>query len=103
MTRAFKAIHARPENLKKSRPKNEFHEKKNSYQIPSIFYNFKNGQKSIYEQKSIFEVGKSLKLNVFHENLKKVQAKKIVKSNEFFFDQIPFFAILRMAKNQFLN
>ena len=39
---------------------------------------------------------------------KKVQAKKLVKSNKsisriIFFDQIPFFEISKMAKNQFLN
>ena len=38
---------------------------------------------------------------------KKVQARKLVKSNKsisrIFFDQIPFFAISKMAKNQFLN
>ena len=41
------------------------------------------------------------------ENIKKVQAKKTCeKKNQFheiFFDQIPFFAISKMAKNQFLN
>ena len=40
--------------------------------------------------------------------LKNVQAKKTrkIKINQFheiFFDQIPFFAISKMAKNQFLN
>ena len=55
-----------PENLKKSRPKknssnqiNQFHEK--FFWPNSIFFcNFKNGQKSIFEQ------GKSLKQNNFH-------------------------------------
>ena len=43
------------------------------------------------------------------ENLKKSRPKKLVKSNKsitrllFFFDQIPFFAISKLAKNQFLN
>ena len=42
------------------------------------------------------------------ENLKKSGPKKLVKSNKSisrktFFDQIPFFAISKMAKNQFLN
>ena len=41
------------------------------------------------------------------ENLKKSRPKKLVKSNKSisrkFFDQIPFFAISNMAKNQFLN
>ena len=52
-------------------------------QIP-FFCNFKNGQKSI------FELGKSLKLPEvqFHEKI---------------FEQIPFFAISKMAKNQYLN
>ena len=40
------------------------------------------------------------------QKIKKVEAKKLVKSNKsisrFFFDQIPFFAISKMAKNQFL-
>ena len=36
---------------------------------------------------------------------KKVPTKKLVKSNKsrIFFDQNPFFAISKMAKNQFLN
>ena len=42
------------------------------------------------------------------ENLKKSRPKKLLKSNKsisknFFFDQIPFYAISKMAKNQFLN
>ena len=42
------------------------------------------------------------------QNLKKLQAKKLVKSNKsiseiIYFDQILFFAISKMAKNQFLN
>ena len=43
------------------------------------------------------------------ENLKKFRPKKLVKSNtksisqEFFFAQNPFFAVSKMAKNQFLN
>ena len=42
------------------------------------------------------------------ENLKKSRQKKIMKSNKsisrkYLFDQIPFFAISKMAKNQFLN
>ena len=41
------------------------------------------------------------------ENLKKSRPKKLMKSNKsssrFFFDQIPFFAISKMAKKQFLN
>ena len=42
------------------------------------------------------------------ENLKKSRPKKLVKSNKSisrknFFDQIQFFAISKMAKNQFLN
>ena len=42
------------------------------------------------------------------ENLKKSRPKKHVESNKSilrknFFDQIPFFAISKMAKNQFLN
>ena len=45
---------------------------------------------------------------MFTKHLLNVQAKKIVKSNKSilrknFFDQIPFFAISKMAKNQFLN
>ena len=41
------------------------------------------------------------------ENSKKSWAKKLMKSNKSisrnFFEQIPFFAISKMAKNQFLN
>ena len=42
------------------------------------------------------------------ENFKKSRPKKLVKSNKSisrknFFDQNPFFAISKMAKNQFLN
>ena len=42
------------------------------------------------------------------ENFKKSRPKKLVKSNKstsriFFFYQIPFFAISKMAKNQLLN
>ena len=42
------------------------------------------------------------------ENLKKSRPKKLLKSNKSisrkkFFDQIPFFAISKMAKIQFLN
>ena len=42
------------------------------------------------------------------ENLKESRPKKLVKSNKIdftknFFDQIPFFAISKMAKNQILN
>ena len=41
------------------------------------------------------------------ENIKKSRPKKHVKSNKsisrIFFDQIPFFAISKMAKNHFLN
>jgi len=41
------------------------------------------------------------------ENLKKSRPKKLLKSNklfhEIFLDQIPFFAISKIAKNQFLN
>ena len=42
------------------------------------------------------------------ENNKKSRAKKLVKSKNLFheifsFDQIPFFAISKMAKNQFFN
>ena len=42
------------------------------------------------------------------EKLKKSRPKKLVKSNKSisrknYFDQIPFFAISKMAKNQFLN
>ena len=42
------------------------------------------------------------------ENLKKFRPKKLVKSNKSIsrkksFDKIPFFAISKMAKNQFLN
>ena len=38
------------------------------------------------------------------ENLKKSRPKKLVKSiSRIFFDQIPFFAISKMAKNQFLE
>ena len=42
------------------------------------------------------------------ENLKKSSPRKLKKSNKLisrkiFFDQIPFFAISKMAKNQFLN
>ena len=41
------------------------------------------------------------------ENIKKSRPKKLVKSNnqfhEFFLDQMPFFAISKMAKNGFLN
>ena len=77
-----------PENLKKSRPKKLVTSNKsisrNFYWPKSIFCHFKNGQKSI------FELGKSLKL------LK-------IQFHEFFFDQIPFFAISKMAKNQFLT
>ena len=60
--------HSGPENLKKSRPKKLMKSDKSIsqkiffYQIP-FFCNFKNGQKSI------FELGKSLKLPEmqFHE------------------------------------
>ena len=49
--------------------------------------------------------------NILHsgpENLKKSRPKKLVESNKSisrkkFFDQNPFFAISKMAKNQFLN
>ena len=49
-----------------------------------------------------------LKAHSGAENLKKSRPKKLVKSNKAisrkkFFDQIPFFAISKMAKNQFLN
>ena len=42
------------------------------------------------------------------ENIKKSRPKKLVKPNKSmsgkkFFDQIPFFAISKLAKNQFLN
>ena len=42
------------------------------------------------------------------EKLKKSRPKKLVKSNKsisriYFFGQIPFFAISKLAKNQFLN
>ena len=42
------------------------------------------------------------------ENVKKSRTKKLMKSNKSisqknFVDQIPFFAISKMAKNQFLN
>ena len=55
---------SRPENFKKSKPKKLV--KSNKWISQKIFWpkfifcNFKNGQKSI------FELGKSLKLNIFH-------------------------------------
>ena len=47
-------------------------------------------------------------INTVGQKIWKIQAKKkLVKSNksisQFFFDQIPFFAILKMAKTQFLK
>ena len=50
----------------------------------------------------------STNLTQWARKFKKVQAKKLVKSDKSiswknFFDQNPFFAISRMAKNQFLN
>ena len=52
-----------PENFKKSRPKKFVKSNKSISRKNSIFYNFKNGQKSI------FELGKSLKVPKmqFHE------------------------------------
>ena len=72
---SFLILHSGPGNLKKSRPKNLV--KSNTSISQKKICNFKNGQKSI------FELGKSLKLSKmqFHE-------KK--------------FAISKMAKNQFL-
>ena len=69
--------HSRPENLKKSRPKNSRNQINQFHEIffwpNSIFCNFK------ISQKSIFELGKSLKQPKmqFHEKI--------------FFDQNPFF------------
>ena len=45
---------------------------------------------------------------ILGQKIKKVQAKKLVKSNnsisrKIFFGKIPFFAISKMTKNQFLN
>ena len=58
--------HSGQENLKKSRPKicemKYIIAWKKFFLPKSIFSSFKNGQKSI------FELGKSLKLNIFHEN-----------------------------------
>ena len=53
----------------------------------------------------------SSKIWLFHsgpENLKKCRPKKLIKSNKSisqkaFFNQVPFFAISKMAKNQFLK
>ena len=50
----------------------------------------------------------SFRRHIGPENLKKSRPKKLVTSNESisrknFFDQIPFFAISKMAKNQFFN
>ena len=57
----FRTLDSGPEYLKKSRPKklvksNKLISRKNFFCPNSIFWNFKNGQKSI------FELGKSLKL-----------------------------------------
>ena len=60
-------MHSGPENVKKSRPKKLVKSNKSSFteffSPNSIFCNFKNGQKSI------FELGKRLKLTKmqFHE------------------------------------
>ena len=84
------AAHSGTENLKKTRPKKIREIKyinftKKIFLTNSIFCNFKNGQKSI------FELEKSLKLI------------KYTISRKNFFEQIPLFAISKMVKNQFLN
>ena len=61
MQPALLLLHSGPENLKKSRPKKLVKSNKSISRFVFVliefhFYNFKNGQKSI------FEMGKSLKL-----------------------------------------
>ena len=64
-------------------------------------------------QTSIYPLTTALNKNIKYKHFtvgrkfKKFQAKKIVKLNKsisrIFLDQIPFFAISKMPKNQFLN
>ena len=66
------SFHSRPENLKKSSPKKLVKSNKsisrNIFSPKSIFCNFKNGQKSI------FDPGKSLKLSEIQFHEKKIIA-----------------------------
>ena len=73
--------HSGPENLKKSRPKKLVKSNKSTSQMffwtNSIFCNFKNGQKSI------FELGKSLKLPKMQFHIKK-KRRRFIWFHEFF-------------------
>ena len=88
-----------------------------SHRSPKKCYTSKNNRTLIksFEHWSLFSLGRSLpKLKVritqctWARKLKKVQAKKTreikkINSSKIVFDQIPFFAISKITKNQFLN